>query len=192
MRKRRRDKQKKRRQKRKYAQLQKSVKNELKQVLKSRNSVSELKLVDKPLCNFFKTYELDASAYKDASVLFADKKSIITSQIKHDIKEYNGIKFSIQFFHDEGNGKQKQVIGQSHGEQSANFDDNKVDEFYDRQVAYLQTWIEKFTNTASGLEIAHCIKLYLNIAKNEPLKGSSYIPLPEALANKKNNNKFKK
>ena len=50
---------------------------------------------------------------------------------------------------------------------------------------YLQTWIEKFTNTASGLEIAHCIKLYLNIAKFEPLKGSSYIPLPEALANKK-------
>ena len=90
--------------------------------------------------------------------MFADKKSTITSQIKHDIKEYNGIKF---------------------------FDDNKVDEFYDSQVAYLQTWIEKFAHTASGLEIAHCMKLYLNIAKYEPLKGSSYIPLPEALANKK-------
>ena len=51
--------------------------------------------------------------------------------------------------------------------------------------AYLQKWIEKFTNTASGLEIDHCIKLYLNIAKYEPLKGGSYIPLPEALANKK-------
>ena len=89
------------------------------------------------------------------------------------------------FFHDEGNGKQKQVISQNHGEQSAIFDDNKVDEFYGSQFAYLQTWIEKFTNTASGLEIAHCMKLYLNIAKYEPLKGSSYIPLPEASANKK-------
>ena len=61
------------------------------------------------------------------------KKSIINSQIKHDIKEYNGIKFSvglsIQFFNDEGNGKQKQVIGQNHREQSAIFDDNKVDDF---------------------------------------------------------------
>ena len=84
----------------------------------------------------------------------------------------------IQFFHDEGNGKQNQVTGQNHGDQSAIFDYNKVDEFYDNQVAYLQNWIEKFTNTASGLEIAHCIKLYLNIAKYEPLKGSSYIPLP--------------
>ena len=121
--------------------------------------------------------------------MFADKKSIIASQTKRDIKEYNGVKFSIglsiQFFHDEGNGKQKQVIGQNHGEQSAVLDDNNVDKFYDNQVAYLQTWIEKFTNTASGLEIANCIKLYLNIAKYEPLKGSSYIPLPKSLANKK-------
>ena len=58
------------------------------------------------------------------------------------------------FFQDEGNGKQKQVIGQNHGEQSAIFDDNKEDVFYDSQAAYLQTWIEKFTNTTSGLEIA--------------------------------------
>ena len=49
----------------------------------------------------------------------------------------------------------------------------------------MQTWIEILTNTASGLEIANSIKLYLNIAKYEPLKGSSYIPLPEDLANKK-------
>ena len=75
------------------------------------------------------------------------KTSIITGQIKRDMKEYNGIKFSIglsiQFFHDEGNGKQKQVTGQNHGDQSAIFDDNKVDEFYDYQVAYLQNWIGK-------------------------------------------------
>ena len=44
--------------------------------------------------------------------------------------------------------------------------------------------LKKFANTASGLEIDHCIKLYLNIAKYEPLKGSSYIPLSNALPNK--------
>ena len=187
--KRRRDKKKKRRQKRKYEELQKSVINELKQVLRERNSFSVLNSVDKPLCGYFNAYEIDASKYKDASILFADKKSIIASQIKRDIKEYNGVKFSIglsiQFFHDEGNGKQKQVIGQNHGEQSAVLDDINEDKFYDNQVVYLQTWIEKFTNTASGLEKANCIKLYLNIAKYEPIKGSSYIPLPKALANKK-------
>ena len=150
---------------------------------------SKLKLVDKPLCNYFKTYEIDARTYKDPSALFSDKKSMLVNQINQDIREYNGIKFSIglsvQFSHDEGDGKRKLVVGQNHGEQSAVLDENNVDEFYDKQTAYLQTWIEKFTNTASGLEIDHCIKLYLNIAKYEPLKGSSYIPLPEALANKK-------
>ena len=139
---------------------------------------NDLKLIDKPLCNYFKTYEVDARKYKDPSILFNDKKSTMTKQIRKDIKEYNGIKFSIglsiKFYHDELNGEKKEVTGQKHGDQSAVLDDPKVNEFYDDQVAYLQTWIEKFTNTASGLEVDHCIKLYLNIAKYEPLKGSSY------------------
>jgi hypothetical protein len=91
---------------------------------------------------------------------------------------------SIKFFHDELNGERKKVIGQNQGEQCAALDGNNLDDYYDKQTSYLQTWIEKFTKTASGLEIDYCIKLYLNIAKYEPIKGSSYILLPEALANK--------
>ena len=181
-------KKKEKRQKQKYAHLKKAVIDELKKVLAQR-TVPELKLVDRPLCDYFKAYEIDAYSYKDPSVLFKDKKSLIIDQIKADIKEYNGIKFSvglsIEFFHDEGDGTQKFVLGQNHGEQCAVLEGSKLSEFYDKQTAYLQTWIEKFTNTASGLQIAHRVKLYFNIAKYEPLKGSSYIPLPEVLANKK-------
>merc|ERR1712074_123617 len=36
-----------------------------------------------------------------------------------------------------------------------------------------------------GLEIDHCKTLYLNIAKYEPLKGSSFIDLPKVIKNKK-------
>ena len=72
-----------------------------------------------------------------------------------------------------------------HGDQMAILTPDKIDEFYNNSSAQIQTGIEKFTNTASGLEIDHCIKIYLNIAKYEPLKGSSKIPLPQALANKK-------
>ena len=172
-----------------FVKLQKDVINELNQIFKDGKPVSELKLVDKSLCNYCKTYEIGAYKYKDSSILFDDKKSIIINQTNQDIKEHNGIKFSIglsiQFFHDEGNGERKYVVGQNHGEQSAVLDGNKVDEFYNKQTAHLQTWIETFTNIAAGLEIDHRIKLYLNIAKYEPLKGSSYIPLPEALAKKR-------
>ena len=31
------------------------------------------KLIDRPLCNYFKTYEIDAQIYKDTSILFDDK-----------------------------------------------------------------------------------------------------------------------
>ena len=99
------------------------------------------------MCNYFKTYEIDAHKYKDPSILFNDKKSIIIKQVNQDIKEYNGIKFSIglsvQFFHDEDDGKRKIVVGQNHGEQCAVLDSSNVDEFYDIQTAYLQTWIKK-------------------------------------------------
>ena len=87
---------------------------------------------------------------------------MLVNQINQDIREYNGIKFSIglsvQFSHDDDDGKRKIVVGQPHGEQSTVLDSSNVDELY-KQTAYLQTWIEKFTYTASGLKIDHCIKL---------------------------------
>ena len=151
LRKKRRNKKKKeKRQKQKYAHLKKAVIYELKQVLsqrEKRKSTSELQLVDKPLCNYFKTYEIDAHTYIDSSALFNDKKSMLVNQINQYIKAYNDIKFSIglsvQFSHDEDDGKRKIVVGQNHGEQSAVLDSSNVDEFYDKQTPYLHTWIEK-------------------------------------------------
>ena len=91
---------------------------------------SKLKLVDKPLCNYFKTYKIDAHTYKDPSALFSDKNSMLVNQITQDIREYNGIKFSIglsvQFSHDKSDGKRNLVVGQNHGEQSAVLDKKKI------------------------------------------------------------------
>ena len=58
----------------KHEQRHKAVMDELKQVLSQRENKSKLKLVDRPLCDYFKTYETDAHAYKDPSALFSDKK----------------------------------------------------------------------------------------------------------------------
>ena len=64
--------------------------------------------------------------------------------------------------------------------------------FYNEQVVYIERWIENFTSEeGTGAAVDHCIKLYLNVAKYEPLKGSSYIPLPKILANKKAINNIK-
>ena len=113
--------------------------------------------------------------------MFTDKKSIITEQIKENIKEYKGIKFSIglsiRFYHDEFHGQRKEVHGQKHGDPIAVLNEDKLLNLYDDQVAYLDKWIEQFTSTASGLGIERCDKLYLNVAKYEPIEGSSYIQL---------------
>ena len=61
-----------------------------------------------------------------------------------------------------------------------------MNEFYNEQVAYLESWIENFTSAeGTGAAVDHRIKLYINLTKYEPLKGSSYTPPPKILANKK-------
>ena len=175
-------------QRQKYKQLQKAVIDELKQVLSQRKSVSELNLVDKPKCGYFKAYEIFADKYKDPNKLFHDKKSAITQQIVKELKELGGLKFqlalTINFYKDDG-AEKKIVTGVLHGDQMAILTPDKIDEFYNNSSAQIQTGIEKFTNTASGLEIDHCTRIYLNIAKYEPLKGSLKISLPKALFDKK-------
>ena len=57
--------------------------------------------------------------------------------------------------------------------------------FFGEATSAIVQKIEKFTKEGSGWMIDKCNTLFLNIAKYEPLKGSSYIPLPEVLAHKK-------
>ena len=135
----------------------------------------ELNLVDKPKCGYFKSYEISADKYKDPNKLFRDKKSVINQQIDKELKELGGLKFQLGLtiiFYKDADAEKKIVTGVLHGDQMAILTPKKIDEFYDNPSAQIQTGIEKFTNTASGLEIDHCIKIYLNIAKYEPLKGS--------------------
>ena len=58
--------------------------------------------------------------------------------------------------------------------------------FYNEQVEYVEIWIESVTNQEdTGAAIDHCFKLYLNTARYEPWKCSSYIPLPKPIASNK-------
>ena len=134
--------------------------------------------------------EIDAHKYKELSVLFYDKKFIIIDQINKDIEEYNctiPIGLSIQFFKDGKDGTRKYIGAQRHGEQSNVLDGSNVNEFYINQVLDLESWTENFISneTGTGAEIDHCIKLYSNVAKYKPVKGSSYFLLPKVLTNKK-------
>ena len=62
--------------------------------------------------------------------------------------------------------------GQRLGGQSAVLDVNNVNEFHNEQVANIVRRIDTFTSAeGTGAAVDHCIKLYLDVAKYEPLKG---------------------
>ena len=176
---RRRNKKIRRKQCHKYKENYKGVINELKQLHEKETFDQQLKLVDKPKCGYFKAYEISATKYKDPHKLFQNKKkTIITKQIIQELQEFGGLKFQLALI----------IIFLKmmlRSNMSQVYYTDKIDEFYNDSSAKIQTGIENFTNKKSGLEIDRCVKIYLNIAKYEPFKGSSYVPLPKALANKK-------
>ena len=89
----RREKKKRQKQRRAKARAEATAAHEETQELAETAEASQnLKLVEKPLSNYFKTYEINAEKYKDPSVLFVDKKSTIIDQLKEDLIEYNGNK----------------------------------------------------------------------------------------------------
>ena len=100
------------------------------------------------------------------------------------MQELTGLKwsfgFTVDFFKDD-----KKIKGTFYSNQYATLSADEIDSFFGEATSSIVQKIEKFTKEGSGWMIDKCNTLFLNIAKYEPLKGSSYIPLPEALAHKK-------
>ena len=59
--------------------------------------------------------------------------------------------------------------------------EQKFDEFIDRIKGEIQSWSEN----GSGWEVERILTAYVNVARYEPLRGGTYLPLPAKLANKK-------
>ena len=55
----------------------------------------------------------------------------------------------------------------------------------DEAFPYILEILEKWTQNGSGWTVDYISTLWLDIAKYQPLRGSSYIPLPKAVKNKK-------
>src|SRR5207253_11158929 len=65
------------------------------------------------------------------------------------------------------------------------YNPNDVPELIDQAYEKIQRSIEAFAEKGSGWVI-HCVHVvYIKVAKNEPLRPSSYIPLPRGLKVKK-------
>ena len=145
---------------------------------------SPFQLVDKTKCGYLRAHEISVKRYKDPVKMFQDKKSTIKTKITAELQELTGLKWSfgltVVFFKDD-----KKIKGTFYSNQYATLSADEIDAFFDKATSSIVQKIEKFTKEGSGWMIDKCNTLFLNIAKYEPLKGSSYIPLPEVLAHKK-------
>ena len=140
--------------------------------------------MDKTKCGYLRAHEISVKRYKDPVKLFQDKKSTIKNKITAELQELTGLKWSfgltVDFFKDD-----KKIKGTFYSNQYATLSADEIDSFFGEATSAIVQKIEKFTKEGSGWMIDKCNTLFLNIAKYEPLKGSSYIPLPEVLAHKK-------
>ena len=143
--------------------------------------------MDKTKCGYLRAHEISFMRYKDPMKMFQDKKSTIKTKITAELQELTGLKWSfgltVDFFKDD-----KKIKGTFYSNQYATLSADEIDSFFGEATSAIVQKIEKFTKEGSGWMIDKCNTLFLNIAKYEPLKGSSYIPLPEVLAHKKGNN----
>jgi hypothetical protein len=139
-----------------------------------------LKATNTSKCGYLRAYEIFVQKYKDPVKLFADKKQEITDKITTELKTLKGLKYQLALII-EFTMKDKQTTGTFYGKQISVI--NEIN--YDAVPTHILNSIEKFTNNGSGWTISRCKTLYLNIAKYEPLKGSSYFSLPSILANTK-------
>jgi hypothetical protein len=134
-------------------------------------------------CGYLRSYEISVKKYKDPVKLFADKKQDIVEKITTELSTLKGVKFQLALII-EFTMKKEHTTGTFYSKQVAVT--NEIDYTnYDAAPTHILNSIEKFTKNGSGWTISRCKTLYLNIAKYEPLKGSSYIPLPPVLANTK-------
>ena len=140
--------------------------------------------MDKTKCGYLRAHIISVKRYKDPVKMFQDKKSTIKNKITAELQELTGFKWSfgltVDFFKDD-----KKIKGTFYSNQYATLSADEIDPFFGEATSAIVQKIEKFTKEGSGWMIDKCNTLFLNIAKYEPLKGSSYIPLPEVLANKK-------
>ena len=65
------------------------------------------------------------------------------------------------------------------------YDKEQIEQKYEEFMEKIRGEIESWSAQGSGWEIDSIELAYINVAKYQPLRGGTYLPLPAALANKK-------
>ena len=152
--------------------------------------MSQLKLVqtETALNNVFKTFEVnglenvDINAYLDMTALLIEK------QLKEELKKEKSLKIESAVMVNLAKRSDDKIIYKNpyfrSGVQYINSSTN-IPETFEIMKQRMIELFENFTNEGSGWIFQNIDCLFLNVDKNVPLNGSSYIDLPKEIKTKK-------
>ena len=113
----------------------------------------------------------------------------IQVKLEEKIKALNEIKFQlahkVQFRKDNPDGSEEYTDPVLRHKQEAILQNNEIEGALNQAFPTIQETLEKWTQRGSGLVVDRVEVLWLDIARYQPLRGGSYIPLPAEVRLKK-------
>ena len=113
----------------------------------------------------------------------------IREKLTEDILALDGVKFQLALkvsLRKQGSDRTEEFTDPMlRHEQKALFQASEIKATFDEPISHLLELLEKWTQRGLGWVVDQVQTLWLDIARYQPLRGSSYIPLPTAVRSKK-------
>ena len=128
---------------------------------------------------------------KNILVFAQENKEKFTDFIEQEILKLGSVKvsFGLQVqFKIERNGKTEETTHYFKEDQPHVFNRDKkevIEQKYEEFIERIRGEIENWSLEGSGWEVERIETAYVNVAKYQPLRGGTYLPLPANLAKKK-------
>ena len=113
---------------------------------------------------------------------FGGSRPKIYNKLKKEIRALNGLKFQLQKTGPDGTEEYTGPV-LCH-KQKALLQPKEIDEALDKAIPNILETLEKWAQRGSWWIVNQVETLWLDIARYQPLRGSSYIPLPAVVRNK--------
>ena len=120
----------------------------------------------------------------DVRAFLQEVEPRIHDKLEQDILALNGIKFQlalkVQLRKDNPDGSEEYTDPVLRHKQEALLQASEINEDLSKAIPHLLELLEKWTQRGSGWVVDRVQTLWLDIARYQPLRGGSYIPLPAA------------
>ena len=144
----------------------------------------------KAVGNYLRSWQMDVSEeFVDPGVFLEGVNPQIHQKLVEELRALNSMKIQlalqVELRKARADGSEEYTAPVFRHKQEAILEASEIDGVLGKAFPVIQEMLEKWTQRGSGWVVNRVQTLWLDIARYQPLRGSSYIPLPPALKNKK-------